>query len=201
MRYTRHAQSTGFESCERGKCDHETATQQRRSILSALTTQSTSKEALPPEVIADPAALHLGALGPMGQLVDDVRSIVVLRANGIGDFVVAIPALDALRAAYPDARITYLGLPWHPELLEGRPGPWDDVDTVPPYPNMIAGAAVDQGRIDAFIETHRGRHYDLAVQLHGGGGNSNPFLQRLGARVTVGACDTDAPPLDRWVRY
>jgi ADP-heptose:LPS heptosyltransferase len=169
--------------------------------VSASMTQSTSEEALPPEVIADPAALSLGALGPVGPLVDDVRSIVVLRANGIGDFVVAIPALEALRAAYPEARITYLGLPWHPELLEDRPGPWDDVDTVPPYPNMISGGAVDQGRIDAFIETHRARHYDLAVQLHGGGGNSNPFLQRLDARVTVGARDTGAPPLDRWVRY
>src|SRR3954452_23793904 len=136
----------------------------RRPTVSAPMTQSTSEEALPPEGIADPAALSLGALGPVGPLVDDVRSIVVLRANGIGDFVVAIPALEALRAAYPEARITYLGLPWHPELLEGRPGPWDDVDTVPPYPNMIAGAAVDQGRIDAFIETHRARRYDLAVQ-------------------------------------
>jgi ADP-heptose:LPS heptosyltransferase len=125
----------------------------------------------------------------------------VLRANGIGDFVVAIPALEALRAAYPDARITYLGLPWHAELLEGRPGPWDEVDAVPPYPNMIAGGELDGGRIEEFFERHRAAHYDLAVQLHGGGGNSNPFMERLGARVTVGARDADAPPLDRWVRY
>src|SRR3954453_8880844 len=113
-------------------------------------TQSTSEEALPPEVIADPAALSLGALGPVGPLVDDVRSIVVLRANGIGDFVVAIPALDALRAAYPDARITYLGLPWRVDLLETRPGPWDAVDVVPPYPNLISGGEVDDDRIDDF---------------------------------------------------
>src|SRR3954471_16524514 len=164
-------------------------------------TQSTSEEALRPEVTADPAALSLGALGPVGPLVDDVRSIVVLRANGIGDFMVAIPALEALRAAYPDARITHLGLPWHPGLLGGRPAPWDDVDIVPPYPNMIAGGEVDEGRIEEFFERHRAAHYDLAVQLHGGGRNSNPFIERLGARVTVGARDADAPPLDRWVRY
>ena len=47
--------------------------------MSALTSQSTREEALPPDVIADPAALHLGALGPVGPLVDGVRSIVVLR--------------------------------------------------------------------------------------------------------------------------
>jgi ADP-heptose:LPS heptosyltransferase len=169
--------------------------------LSALTTQSTSGEALPPEVIADPAALHLGALGPVGQLVDDVRSIVVLRANGIGDFVVAIPALDALRAAYPAARITYLGLPWHVDLLENRPGPWDAVDAVPPYPNLIAGDEVDDDRIDDFVRRHRAERYDLAVQIHGGGGSSNPFMERLGARVTAGARDAGAPQLDRSVRY
>src|SRR3954464_13483167 len=116
-----------------GSVPTTSATKQRRSLGTAPADQSTREEALPPEVIADPAALHLGALGPVGPLVDDVRSIVVLRANGIGDFVVVIPALEALRAAYPDAHITYLGLPWHAELLEGRPGPWDAVDVVPPY--------------------------------------------------------------------
>jgi ADP-heptose:LPS heptosyltransferase len=169
--------------------------------VSAPTTQPTIAEALPPDVIADPAALHLGALGPAGPLVDDVRSIVVLRANGIGDFVVAIPALEALRAAYPDARITYLGLPWHADLLENRPGPWDAVDVVPPYPDLIAGGEVDDERIDDFFRRHRAERYDLAVQIHGGGGTSNPFIERLGARVTAGARDTGAPPLDRSVRY
>ena len=169
--------------------------------MSAPATPSTSEEALPPEVIADPAALHLGALGPVEPKVEDVRRIAVLRANGIGDFVVAVPALEALRAAYPEAHITYLGLPWHAELLPNRPGPWDDVAVVPPYPGMIGGGDPDAGIIDAFFDEQRAARYDLAVQLHGGGANSNPFMQRLGARVTVGARDNGAPPLDRWVRY
>ena len=155
--------------------------------MSAPTTPSLDEVALPPEVIADPAALHLGALGPVGEKVEDVERIAVLRANGIGDFVVAVPALEALRAAYSEARITFLGLPWHAQLLEGRPGPWTDVDVVPPYPNMVAGGAVDEARIEEFFERHKAAKYDLAVQLHGGGGNSNPFLERLGARVTAGA--------------
>jgi ADP-heptose:LPS heptosyltransferase len=161
----------------------------------------TSEEALPPGVIADPVALRLGALGPVGPKVEGVERIAVLRANGIGDFVVAVPALDALRAAYPHARITYLGLPWHEGLLASRPGPWDDVVVVPPYSEMIAGGEPDAARIDAFFDEQRAVGYDLAVQIHGGGGNSNPFVERLGARVTVGARDAGAPPLDRWVRY
>ena len=72
-------------------------------------------------------------LQPHGPLIPDVHRIAVLRSNSIGDFVLALPALAALRAAFPAARITYLGEPWHPQLLDGRPGPWDEVVVVPPH--------------------------------------------------------------------
>jgi ADP-heptose:LPS heptosyltransferase len=43
--------------------------------------------------------------------------------------------------------------------------------------------------------------FDLAVQVHGGGKNSNPFLLRCGARLSVGLRAPDAVALDRWVPY
>jgi ADP-heptose:LPS heptosyltransferase len=43
--------------------------------------------------------------------------------------------------------------------------------------------------------------FDLAIQIHGGGRNSNPLILRLGARHTVGLRAPDAPPLDRWIPY
>lgn len=139
----------------------------------------------------------------MDELLPDVRRIAVLRANGLGDFVVAVPALEALRAAYPAAGITLIGRPWHVELLAGRPGPWDEVVAAPPYPVMTAppDAPVDSPAARRFFTWARGRRFDLAVQLHGGGGQSNPFVAGLGARLTVGARDTGAPTLDRWLRY
>ena len=137
-----------------------------------------------------------------GPRVPAVRRIAVLRSNAIGDFVVALPALDALRAAYPDAHLTYLGTDWHPRLLATRPGPWDEVVVVPPYPGVRGDSgATDTPEVQAFLAEQRERGYDLAVQLHGGGGNSNPFVTALGARVTAGSRDTGAPPLDRWVPY
>jgi ADP-heptose:LPS heptosyltransferase len=43
--------------------------------------------------------------------------------------------------------------------------------------------------------------FDLAVQLHGGGRYSNPFIRRLGARLTIGMRTPDAEPLDRSIPY
>ncbi|SFT82809.1 ADP-heptose:LPS heptosyltransferase [Geodermatophilus amargosae] len=143
------------------------------------------------------------ALTAAGALVPGVARIAVLRSNFLGDLVLTLPALAALRAAYPDAEITYLGAPWHPELLEGRPGPWDRVVVVPPWPGVrdAPGASRDSAEVRDFLAGQRDEGYDLALQLHGGGGNSNPFVTALGARVTAGARDVGAPPLDRWLPY
>jgi heptosyltransferase-2 len=57
---------------------------------------------------------------------------VVRVANWLGDTVMAVPALAALRAAQPDARITVIGR-WAP-LLSGQ----DVADIVLPYPRPLA---------------------------------------------------------------
>ncbi|SFP76669.1 ADP-heptose:LPS heptosyltransferase [Geodermatophilus dictyosporus] len=138
-----------------------------------------------------------------GALVPGVERIAVLRANFLGDLVLTLPALAALRAAYPDAEVTYLGAPWHPGLLEGRPGPWDRVVVVPPWPGVRdePGASRDSAEVRRFLAGQRAEGYDLALQLHGGGGNSNPLVAALGARVTAGARDAGAPALDRDLPY
>jgi ADP-heptose:LPS heptosyltransferase len=133
-----------------------------------------------------------------------VRRIAVLRANGIGDYVVAEPALAALRAAYPDAEITLLGAAHHAALLTGRAAPVDRVVVVPPVAGVRVKTAepdADEATIEAWATQRRAEGYDLAVQLHGGGGNSNRLLLRLGAGTTVGAATVDAPKPDRWVPY
>ena len=133
----------------------------------------------------------------------DVRRVAVLRANGLGDYVVAEPALSALRRAYPDAEVTLLGATHHAALLDGRPSPVDRVVTVPLVPGVRVGPDPDasEDEVEAWCAARRAEGYDLAVQMHGGGRNSNKLLLRLGARVTVGAATPDAPRPDRWVPY
>lgn len=143
-------------------------------------------------------------LGSERSPISGVRRLAVLRANGLGDHVVAEPALAALRAAYPDAEITLLGASHHTALLAGRPSPVDRVVEVPPVAGVrVASAEPDatEAEIEAWAAERRAERYDLAVQLHGGGANSNRLLLRLGARITVGAATPDAPKPDRWVPY
>jgi ADP-heptose:LPS heptosyltransferase len=128
-----------------------------------------------------------------------VGRIAVLRANALGDFMFALPALDALRAAYPDAEITLLGAPWHAKLMAGRPGPVDRVLVVPPAPGVREAGRDEPDDLSPWPPP--GERFDLAVQLHGGGRNTNPFMAALGARLTIGLRAEDAPPLDRWIRY
>ncbi|MFI7690233.1 glycosyltransferase family 9 protein [Nonomuraea sp. NPDC049655] len=147
--------------------------------------------------------LRLHAGDPMTArpgLVEGVRSIAVLRANAIGDYLVALPAIEAIKLAYPDARLTLLGTPWHAEFLSGRPGPVDDVVALPPITGVSTsetGYPVPGGARAELRE----RAFDLAVQIHGGGRFSNPFVRSLGARVTAGLRSPDAEVLDRWVPY
>ncbi|HEY7869857.1 MAG TPA: lipopolysaccharide heptosyltransferase II, partial [Methylomirabilota bacterium] len=59
-------------------------------------------------------------------------AIVVRTPNWLGDTVMALPALTALRAADPEARITVVGR-WAP-LLAGQ----GIADVVLPYPRTLA---------------------------------------------------------------
>lgn len=139
-------------------------------------------------------------VGPVLEKFDDVSRIVVLRGGGLGDLIFAIPAMAALKAAYPGADITLLGTPIHRALLAAVKSPVDEV-CVLPFSEGVRPGSEDPVELDTFFEDMRARRFDLAVQVHGGGRYSNPFLLRLGARHTVGTRTADAASLERTVPY
>lgn len=137
--------------------------------------------------------------------LERVRKIAVLRSNAIGDYIFTLPALESLRQAYPEAEIVLLGKAWHAQFLAGRPGPVDRVLVLPFIPHISEwpGGTHAPGAEEAFIKSALGEKFDICCQVYGGGRYSNPFVARLGARLTVGmkAHDAEAAGLDRWVPY
>lgn len=135
--------------------------------------------------------------------LDGVAKIAVLRPNAVGDFVFALPALHALKQAYPDAELVFIGKDWHAGFLQDRPGPVDRVVVMPPVPGV--GAPMDEPldgqAVERFVERMRAERFDIVAQMYGGGRYSNPFVMRLEARLAIGARADGAPPLDRWVAH
>lgn len=120
---------------------------------------------------------------PAGQRAS-VRKIAVFRALFLGDFLCALPALRLLRRQFPNAEITLIGLPWTAEML-GRVGVIDRLLPFPGYPGIIE-VPYEQARTAAFVEAARAEAYDLAIQMHGDGRNSNGFVADLGAAYAIG---------------
>jgi ADP-heptose:LPS heptosyltransferase len=76
-----------------------------------------------------------------------------------------------------------------------------DETVILPFAEGVRPGPEDDGELERFFADMRAKNFDLAVQLHGGGRYSNPFLLRLGARHTVGTRTPDAAPLERTVPY
>jgi ADP-heptose:LPS heptosyltransferase len=140
-------------------------------------------------------------VAPLAEPFEEVRRIAILRGGGIGDVLFALPAVQSLAAAYPQAEITLLVTPAHAELLDGRPGGPHRVVVVPPSRGVRPGEDENSAVIDEFFDRMREDRVDLAVQAHGGGRWSNPFLLRLGARHTIGTRTPDAAKLERSIPY
>ena len=150
--------------------------------------------------VADRAAPFTGPTPPV---LSEVRTMVVLRGGGLGDLVMTLPALRSLKDRYPDARLTLLAPEATARLQAGRAGPVDEVLPLPVSTGVYepSGAVENELATRRFFDRARSHRFDLAVQLHGGGRWSNPFLRRLAAGFTIGSRTEDAEPLDRWLPY
>ena len=54
-------------------------------------------------------------------MADDFKNILIIKPSALGDVVMVLPALTALRKSYPDARISWLVRPEYARLIEGHP--------------------------------------------------------------------------------
>lgn len=136
-------------------------------------------------------------------LAKDIHRILVFRALQVGDLLCAVPALRSLRALFPHARITLVGLPWASQFASRFARYVDDFLAFPGHPSLPETAA-DADAYPAFVERVRHLPPDLAIQMQGSGELSNPIVQDFGARLTTGFTrlpERDGPTFFRWPEH
>ncbi|GGS34584.1 MULTISPECIES: glycosyltransferase family 9 protein [Actinokineospora] len=117
--------------------------------------------------------------------------ILVLRALKLGDLLVAVPALRALRAHWPDQRVLYACQPWLAPVLRltGSVDELVPVHGLEPLPERLRGV-------------------DVAVNMHGAGPTSTEILDALAPARRIGHAPgwpgpewrDDLHERDRWCR-
>lgn len=133
----------------------------------------------------------------------DIKKIAVLRANALGDFIVTLPALNAIRNTYPTAEIVLLGRPWHRDYLIAGRSPIDRVIVVPVKKGIRTevNEIEDIQQVTDFFEAMQQENFDIAIHFQGNGISANPFITRLNARLTAGLTTGNAAPLDRSINF
>ncbi|MEP0915752.1 glycosyltransferase family 9 protein [Leptolyngbya sp. DQ-M1] len=122
----------------------------------------------------------------MSEAISTAERIAIVRAlPGLGDFLCAVPALRALRVAYPQAKVTLIGLSGSQGLAERFEQYIDEFVVLPGYPGLPE-QSVDLSALPAFFAEMRSRKFDLAIQMHGSGVVTNPLTLELGAGRTIG---------------
>ncbi|ONI80057.1 hypothetical protein ALI144C_25040 [Actinosynnema sp. ALI-1.44] len=111
--------------------------------------------------------------------------MLVLRALGLGDLLTGVPALRALRRAYPSASITLAAPAWLSDVVARI----DAVDRLEPTEGLVP------------IRWH-GPAPDLAVNLHGSGPQSTDLLAHLEPSRLIAHREwvDDQHEMDRWCR-
>jgi ADP-heptose:LPS heptosyltransferase len=113
------------------------------------------------------------------------RRVAVVRALQLGDLLCAVPAFRALQAALPEAEIVLIGLPWAEAFVRRYADYLDGFREFPGWPGLPE-RPVRLDRLLAFLAAMQAERFDLAIQMHGSGGLTNPLTVLLGARRNAG---------------
>ncbi|USX29116.1 glycosyltransferase family 9 protein [Oxalobacteraceae bacterium OTU3CINTB1] len=111
--------------------------------------------------------------------------VAVFRALYLGDMLCAVPALRALRAALPQARIVLVGLPWAEQFSKRYSAYLDGFVAFPGHPDLPEQPALPYAQED-FYSYMREQEFALALQMHGSGEVTNGIVAAFGAGTQAG---------------
>jgi len=115
----------------------------------------------------------------------EIKKIAIFRVLQLGDMLCSIPAIRSLRAAYPHAHITLLGLPWASCLVDRFPNYFDSFKHFPGFPGL-PGQKFNHELFLWFLSEIQHQCYDLVLQMQGNGSIVNPMVELFGAKYTAG---------------
>jgi ADP-heptose:LPS heptosyltransferase len=118
--------------------------------------------------------------------LEQVRSILIVKLDHLGDVLLSIPAMRRLREIFPEARITALVGSWSRPLIEAEPA----IDEVLTYDYFAASSSHGCRRLSAedgreVYALFAGRRFDLAIDLRRES-DTREFLRVSRAMYTVG---------------
>jgi ADP-heptose:LPS heptosyltransferase len=113
-----------------------------------------------------------------------IKKIAIFRALQLGDMLCIIPAMRALRYAYPTAHITLLSLPWAKTFTERFSSYFDDFIHFPGFPGLPEQPFNSRDTVE-FLAGIQGK-FDLLLQMQGNGTVINPLMELFGAQYTGG---------------
>lgn len=116
-----------------------------------------------------------------------VKRIAIFRALQLGDMLCSIPAIRALHHAFPEARITLLGLPWATSFVSRFHHYIQDFKWFPGFPGLPEQPFNSADTI-SFLREMNDEKFDLAIQMQGNGAIVNPMMELFGAKLTAGFC-------------
>jgi ADP-heptose:LPS heptosyltransferase len=111
--------------------------------------------------------------------------IALFRALQLGDMLCAVPAMRALRHAFPQADIALIGLPWAGSFVQ-RFGNYINRHIVfPGYPGLPE-QTFSEKTWRQFVANMQQEQFDCIVQMQGNGTNVNDMLLQLQAKQLAG---------------
>jgi len=131
-----------------------------------------------------------------------VKKIGILRANALGDFIVTLPALDALKAHFPNAEIILFGKEWHQSFCEES-----EDGTKRTYVDRVIAVPIIKGIRDEkdkeedsqlqkkFFEQVNKERIDIGISFQGRGIAAMPFFEKAGVKhiVSLTSSESNSP--------
>ena len=135
-------------------------------------------------------------------LLKNVKKIAILRSGALGDIIVTLPAIRAIKNTYPNSEIVFLSRPWAKDFLLERTA----IDRFVEVP-IVKGIREeidkeeDPEEITSFIKKMQDENFDVVMQFQGRGIAANPFIKKFNPGLTIGLVSPDSEKLDRSIDY